>query len=123
MKEWLVAATALAFDTGAGAGAGAETGAGSTAVALVDGRPASAIFDRRRTTPSHSLSCIFRCADISVAAVSCEPRFSLTSRTVCLRPPIARSAISVAVMSSAMVALSELSSALSRFSRLFNNMQ
>jgi hypothetical protein len=47
----------------------------------------------------------------------------LTSRTVCLRPPIARSAISVAVISSAIVAFSECSSAFSRFSRLLSSMQ
>jgi hypothetical protein len=36
---------------------------------------------------------------------------------------MARSAISVAVINSAIVALSECSSAFSRFSRAFNNMQ
>ena len=74
-------------------------------------------------TPSPSASWFFRCADICVAAVSWLPRFSLTSRTVCLRPPIARSAISVAVISSPIVAFSECSSAFSRFRRLLSSMQ
>ena len=99
------------LETAAGAGSGSE------------GRAATAILDRRRTTFSLSANCFFNCSDIAVAEVNRVPRFSLTSRTVCLRPPMARSAISVAVINSAIVALSECSSAFSRFSRLFNSMQ
>lgn len=73
--------------------------------------------------PSPSASWLFRCIDIWVAAVIWLPRCSLTSRTVCLRPPIARSAISVAVINSPIVALSECSSAFSRFRRLLSSMQ
>src|SRR5262245_14533833 len=107
------AATALALETFGAAGS----------TASCEGRAAIAILDSRRMTPSPSASMPFRCPAIWVAAVSWLPRFSLTSRTVCLRPPIARSAISVAVISSAIVAFSECSSAFSRFKRLLSSMQ
>jgi hypothetical protein len=61
---------ALGIGAGAGAKTGAGSGAGCGATAAEAGRAAIVIFDRRRTTPSHSLSCLFNCADISVAAVN-----------------------------------------------------
>src|SRR4051794_21314484 len=112
-KACAAAATALADDTLA-------AGASGSAAA---GRAALAIFDNRRITPSLSASWPLRCADICIAAVSWLPRFSLTSRTVCFSPPIARSAISVAVISSPMVAFSECSSAFKRCKRLLSSMQ
>src|SRR6266436_4583113 len=87
------------------------------------GRAAIAILDSRRNTASPSASCFFSCTDSSAADASWLPRFSLTSRTVSLSPPMARSAISVAVINSAITALSECSSAFNRLSRAFNSMQ
>src|SRR5262249_44444664 len=119
-KACAASATARADDV---RGAGAGAGAAASWRASDDGRAAMAILDRRRITASPSASWCLRCADISVAAASWLPRFSLTSRTVCLSPPIARSAISVAVISSPIVAFSECSSAFRRCSRLLSRMQ
>src|SRR5262249_14232176 len=121
-SEKACAASATARAEGDTFGAGAGAGAAGTSASAA-GRPARTILERRRITASPSESWCLRCADIWFAAASWLPRFSLTSRTVCLSPPIARSAISVAVISSPMVALSECSSAFSRCSRLLSSMQ
>src|SRR6185312_15742628 len=113
------AATALALETLAG-GRRAGSGSGSTALC---GRAAIAILESLRTTWSHSPSWRFKCSDMLVAAASWLPRFSLTSRTACLSPPIARSAISVAVINSPITAFNECSSALRRLRRLLRSMQ
>src|SRR3569832_197641 len=81
-NAWAAADTALALGIGAGVGEGANEaeseGVGTEATAGAaagsgmgaEGRAAIAIFDMRRTTPSHSPSCFLSCADISVAASS-----------------------------------------------------
>src|SRR5260370_25377413 len=111
-NAWAAAATALAADSLGASGSAADAG-----------RAAITILDSRLITLSPSASCFFSCCDSCSAEVSWLPRFSLTSRTVCLRPPLAPSPISVPLTTSALIAFSECSSAFRRFSRLFNSMQ
>ncbi|NJL07475.1 MAG: hypothetical protein HC900_03840 [Methylacidiphilales bacterium] len=91
--------------------------------AITVGRAASVIWTIRSTTSRPARSCLSISAVKRSASRIRSPRLVSHSRTVTLSPAMARSALSVTVISSAMVCLSARSSPRRRVSRRLRRTQ
>src|SRR5262249_21693250 len=117
-RERVRSAMALAAATRSRAsGAADAAGAGAGAVAVASGRATDAICDRRRRISSPASTWAAMSAENLSAVRTRSPMVWSQSCTVGFRRAMARSGISVAVISSEMVALNDCSSALKRLRR------